>query len=86
MLETIEEQEEIMESGKTFDFTETVELMDTVTKSVYYRLRRIAILANNEQGDSALLPDGKILTEADVIAALGPDYEAEASIMRECCG
>lgn len=53
--------------GETYDFTTDADAMDKATRSLYYRLRRVAILA----GDAELLPDGKTLTAADVAAQLG---------------
>lgn len=73
-------------TGKIFDFTTTVEMMDDATKNVYYRLRRVAIMANNEQGDPERLPDGKIISEAEVIETLGPDYLTGLIVDRKCCG
>lgn len=53
--------------AETYDFTIDPDAMDKATRSLYYRLRRVAILA----GDADLLPDGKALTAAEVAALLG---------------
>src|SRR5262245_2892471 len=66
---------------RVFDFTQPLELMDDVAKQVYYRLRRVALVApsgdygaDQGRGDASRLPDGKIFTEAEVVEILGPDY------------
>jgi len=78
---------------RVFDFTQPVELMDDATKSVYYRLRRVALTApngeyavNQGQGDASRLSDGKTYTEAEVVAILGEDYLAGLVIDKKCCG
>lgn len=80
-------------SEKTFDFTQPLELMDAETKSVYYRLRRVALtapggefVADNGKGDASMLPDDKIYTESQVIEILGPDYLNGIVINAKCCG
>jgi len=77
----------------SFDFTQPLELLDDVAKSVYYRLRRVALMAangefqpNHGQGDASMLPDGRTFTEAEVIEILGPDYLNGAVIDKRCCG
>lgn len=78
--------------GKSFDFTVSLEMMDDTTKSVYYRLRRVALTApggefkaDNGKGDASLLPDGKVYTESEVVEILGPDYLAGLVINTKCC-
>jgi hypothetical protein len=68
--------------GRTFNFTGPVETFDEETKNVYYRLRRVALLA----GDEGKLPDGKVYTEAQVIEILGEDYAAGLVNDKKCCG
>src|SRR5262245_34031272 len=81
------------EGPRVFDFSQPVELMDGVTQSVYYRLRRVALMAangefqpNHGQGDASKLPDGKVYTEAEVIEILGADYLNGLAINQKCCG
>jgi hypothetical protein len=67
---------------RVFDFMQPNWVtMDGLTRNVYSRLRRLAILA----GDKKELPDGKVYTEAQVIERLGEDY-ANAQIGPNCCG
>ncbi len=73
-------------AGRSFDFTVSTEAMDPETTSVYYRLRRVALMENNGQGDPEMLPDGKVVTEAEVIKTLGPDYLNGIVITKKCCG
>jgi len=84
---------EIIASLKVFDFTQPLELMDAQTKNIYYRLRRVALMAqatefeaDKGRGDASLLPDGKIYTESQVIEALGEDYAQGVIINKRCCG
>jgi hypothetical protein len=79
-------------SPRVFDFTQPVELLDDAAKSVYYRLRRVALmaadgefLANQGRGDAKRLPDGKTYTEAEVVEILGPDYLNGLVIDKKCC-
>lgn len=67
---------------RIFDFTGPSEAYDAETKSVYYRLRRVAIQA----GDESRLPDGKTYTEAEVIEVLGEDYSYGLVVDKKCCG
>jgi hypothetical protein len=69
-------------AGRVFDFTGPVEALGQEETSVYYRLRRVAILA----GDEDQLPDKKIYTEAKVIEILGEDYATGLVINKKCCG
>lgn len=77
---------------KIFDFTQPLELLDEEARSVYYRLRRVALTAadgeykaNNGRGDVSLLPDGKVYTEAEVVDVLGLDYKTGLVINKKCC-
>jgi len=81
------------EGHTVFDFTQPEEMMDPLTFSVYRRLSRAAKLApggefksDEGKGDASLLPDGKIYTEAEVIAILGPDYQKGLAVNPNCCG
>ena len=67
-------------AGRTFDFTGPAQLLEGEQKSVYFRLRRVALLA----GDKKALPDGKVYTEAQVVEILGEDY-AVAVLASQCC-
>jgi hypothetical protein len=69
-------------AGSVFDFTGQSESFDAETKSVYYRLRRVALQANDE----SRLPDGKTYTEAAVIEILGADYSNGLVVDKKCCG
>jgi hypothetical protein len=83
---------EVIASLKIFNFTVPLDVMDAETKSVYYRLRRVALtaasgeyLVQHGQGDADLLPDGKVYTEAQVIEILGPDYATGVVTNQKCC-
>lgn len=54
---------------KSFNFKQPPELMDPLTWRAFYALRRVALIESDEKG----LPDGKTMTEADVVKILGPD-------------
>jgi hypothetical protein len=78
------EETEVLEQaeGRTFDFTGPVETFNEETKNVYYRLRRVALLADDE----SKFPDGKVYTEWQVVEILGEDYAAGLVINKKCCG
>ena len=84
MIDDVEVIEEI--GAKTFDFTQPLELMDAETKNVYYRLSRVAKMANGGYGDRDAIPDGKVYTESQVMEILGEDYAQGLVIDKKCCG
>ncbi len=70
------------ESATTvFDFTVDLELMDELTKTLYYRLDHRAVVRN----DDNLRPAGKKLSQTQVEQMLGSTIE-EAQIPKKCCG
>ena len=89
-MEAIEEQavsvepvESTEQAERVFDFTQPdTSAMDEQTKEAYFRLRRVALLANDASG----LPDGKTYTESQVVEILGEDYAAGLGIGKKCCG
>jgi hypothetical protein len=60
--------------------------MDAETLNVYYRLRRVALMANDGRGDANQFPDGKVYAEAEVIEILGEDYATGLVINKKRCG
>lgn len=58
------------ETVKTFDFNQDPMLMDPVTYGAYYAIRHVALA--QEPVNESILPDGKIMTEAQVAELLGP--------------
>jgi hypothetical protein len=60
--------------------------MDAETLNVCYRLRRVALMANDGRGDANQLPDGKVYVEAEVIEILGEDYATGLVINKMRCG
>lgn len=72
----------LLMAAARIDFTGPVETFDDETKNVYFRLRRVALMAN----DGSKLPDDKVYTEAQVIEILGEDYTSGLVIDKRCCG
>jgi hypothetical protein len=63
--------------GKTFNFKQPTELMDPVTYGLYYAIRYVALTGS----DPAKLPDGKIMTEAQVVEIVGPAKAKAAGLV-----
>lgn len=74
----------VTESGDpVFDFTVPVETMPPQTREAYYRLRFVALNRGNEV-TPADMPDGKVMTLAEVEAALGSELGAPIH-SKPCC-
>lgn len=66
--------------GALFDFTVGPEAMDTQTREAYYRLRYVAL----NRSDETLLPEGRVMTLAEVETALGVEL-GEPLTPKPCC-
>lgn len=74
----------VTESGEpVFDFTVPVEAMPRQTQEAYYRLRFVALNRGNEV-TPADMPDGKVMTLAEVESSLGAELGAPAP-SKPCC-
>lgn len=70
--------------NEIYDFTIDFDAMDPVTRQLFFRLRRVAILA----GDASLLPNGRTMTRAEVLAQLGETGDEPMAAPAEnaqCC-
>lgn len=63
-----------------FDFTVGVEVMEPLVREAYYRISHVALTRD----DSSLLPDGKVMTQAEVEAIIGGEV-GDLKVARVCC-
>lgn len=66
--------------GRLFDFTVGPESMDAQTREAFYRLRFVAL----NRDDPSLLPEGRVMTLAEVESALGVEL-SEPIAPKPCC-
>lgn len=78
--EGTEEIKGAVTAERTYDFTADPSTYEGETKRAYYVLRRSAKLLGTEY------PDGKVMTEAEVVAILGEDWLHALVINPGCCG
>ncbi len=74
------EQNDKEYDGPFFDFTVSEEVMDAQTREAYYRLRFVAL----NRSDNSLLPEGRVMTLAEVESALGVEL-GEPLQPKPCC-
>lgn len=74
------EQNDKEYDGALFDFTVGPEAMDAQTREAYFRLRFVAL----NRDDASLLPEGRVMTLAEVESALGVELN-EPIAPKPCC-